>query len=118
MHPRAPVLLKIVYQRMNAFIADYSRNISKGGIFVETEYPFDPGTIFDFHVSLPERPEALRLRGRVKWVQRATTAGMLGMGIEFMWDDGPSREGFEKLVEELIVENLGQAVYEKLVERA
>jgi type IV pilus assembly protein PilZ len=116
-HPRAPVQLKIVYQRMNAFIADYARNVSRGGVFVETEYPFNPGTVFDFHVSLPSRAETLRLRGVVKWVQRAKTAGMLGMGIEFLWEDGVERAGFDALVEELIVENLGQAVYEKLVEK-
>ena len=102
---------------MNAFIADYSRNISKGGIFVETESPFNPGTVFDFQLSLPQHERSLHLRGRVKWVERANTAGMLGMGIEFLWDDADARADFEKLVGDMIVENLGQAVYEKLVEK-
>lgn len=101
---------------MNAFIADYSRNISRGGIFVETESPFDPGTLFDFHVSLPSRPEALRLRGRVKWVRRASTEGMLGMGIEFVWEDDAAKVRFEQMMEDLIVESLGPGVYERLTE--
>ncbi len=102
---------------MNAFIADWSRNLSKGGVFVETEYPFNPGTVFDFHVTIPGRNEALRLRGVVKWVQRAKTAGMLGMGIEFLWEDQQARAAFEELVEKMVKEHLGDAVYAKLLEK-
>jgi type IV pilus assembly protein PilZ len=115
-HPRAPVRLEIRYQRTNAFIADYARNISKGGVFVETESPFNPGTVFEFQLSLPEN--TLHLMGKVKWVERVKTAGMLGMGIEFVFHDPDARTAFEAMVEKLIVENLGQAVYEKLVEKA
>ena len=107
-----------MYQRTNAFIADYSRNISKGGVFVESESPFNPGTIFEFHLKLPGHDDAIRLRGKVKWVQRVETEGMLGMGIQFLWDDPTAQAEFEQIVEDLVVENLGQAVYEKLVEKA
>jgi type IV pilus assembly protein PilZ len=107
-----------VYQRTNAFIADWARNISKGGIFVETESPFNPGTVFDFQLALPGREDRLRLSGKVKWIQRVATEGLLGMGIQFVWNDRAEQAAFEKTVEELVVENLGQAVYEKLVKRA
>src|SRR5947209_4360171 len=98
-HPRAPLELKVVYQRMNAFFADYTRDISKGGIFIKTETPLAVGTEFDFEVALPKREKPLHLRGRVKWVPDTTPKGM---GIEFVWKTDAERVDFENIVEELM----------------
>src|SRR5687767_10899495 len=90
-HPRAPIELRVAYQRMNAFLADYTRDISKGGVFIKTTTPFPIGTEFDFHISLPKRPEGILLKGRVVWVddgkdpEGASKGAGAGMGIQFVW---------------------------------
>src|SRR5690606_4678270 len=38
-HPRIPIELRVDYPKLNAFFADYTRNISKGGTFVRTAQP-------------------------------------------------------------------------------
>jgi type IV pilus assembly protein PilZ len=110
-HPRAPIELKVAYQRMNAFLADFTRDISKGGVFIQTATPLPVGTEFTFHISLPKRPDAIRLHGRVIRVDNT------GMGIQFVWTADEERDRFEKLVEALMVESLGEDLYRKLLER-
>jgi type IV pilus assembly protein PilZ len=112
-HPRAPIELKVRYQRMNAFLADYTRDISKGGIFIKTSEPLEVGTEFEFEVSLPKREEPIRLRGRVQWVPSDGS----GMGIQFLWKDYDERLAFEKVVEELMIATLGEPIYRQLIER-
>src|SRR6267143_699335 len=67
-HPRAPLRLRIGYERMNAFFADYTKNISKGGTFIKTVRPPEVGTRCRFSLSLPALPEPLLLDGEVAWV--------------------------------------------------
>src|SRR5882672_4695635 len=99
---------------MNAFFADYTRDISKGGIFITSESPLALGTEFDFEVALPKRADPLHLRGRVKWVP---DTGARGMGIEFVWKADADRIRFENLVEELMMLTLGETLYKQLLER-
>jgi type IV pilus assembly protein PilZ len=114
-HPRAPIELKVAYQRMNAFFADYTRDISKGGIFIKSEDPMEIGTEFSFQVTLPRRAQAIALKGRVMWVNKE--GGGRGMGIQFVWDRDEDRKSFEKLVEDLMKETFGETLSKKLVDR-
>ena len=114
-HPRAPIELKVSYQRMNAFFADYTRDISKGGIFIKSEQPLDVGTEFEFEVTLPKQPEAMHLRGRVQWV--CSEPGNKGMGICFVWENEQARGEFERMVEDLMVATLGVTLYRQLLGR-
>ena len=34
--PRQPIELKVEYKRLNAFFADYTKNISRGVTFIQT----------------------------------------------------------------------------------
>ena len=36
---RAPIELKVEYKRLNSFFADYTRNISRDGMFIKTLKP-------------------------------------------------------------------------------
>ena len=45
---RAPIELKVDYKKLNTFIADYTKNISKGGTFIKTDRPLKVGTEFVF----------------------------------------------------------------------
>lgn len=112
-HPRAPIELKVVYQRMNAFFADFTRDISKGGIFIRTNDPLPAGSALDFNITLPKRPRPIELRGKVAWSDPAK-----GMGVEFVWREDEDRASFEKLVEEMMIEALGETLYRQLIEKA
>lgn len=121
-HPRAPIELKVAYPRMNAFFADYTRDISKGGVFIKTEDPLEVGTEFEFQITLPRRPQALRLRGRVMWVgagtgdRHSTATGARGMGIQFVWEQDLARIEFEAIVERLMTQMYGETLYRRLVD--
>jgi type IV pilus assembly protein PilZ len=115
---RAPIELKVEYQRLNTFFADYTKNISKGGTFIGTERPLPIGTEFVFALGLPGVAEPLRLRGRVIWtvpVVDATKANPAGMGIEFIYVDAEEQRAMERFVEGLFVEHLGEHLAAKLL---
>ena len=120
---RAPIELRVEYRRLNMFFADFTRNISKGGTFIKTERPLPLGTEFLFKLTLPRRDLPFELKGVVIWtnqpaeVQRPEIKEM-GMGIRFIFSNDTERDDFERQVERLMVDSLGQHLYEKLIKKA
>ena len=115
---RAPIELKVEYKRVNTFFADYTRNISRGGTFIRTEKPLAIGTEFMFALVVPHVAEPLRLKGAVQWVttpEEATDAKPAGMGIRFVYENPEQRTGVEKMVERLMVAELGDSISAKLL---
>jgi type IV pilus assembly protein PilZ len=122
-HQREPIELKVEYRRLNAFFADYARNISKGGTFIATDRPLPIGTMFLFKLFIPTLDRPLELRGKVKWIASPETgphddAGDAGMGIQFQYDNDRQREVMERIVEKLMVDSLGQLLYTKLMQQS
>jgi len=117
---REPIELKVEYNRLNAFFADYTKNISKGGTFIKTEKPLPIGTDFLFQLFVPRLDGPLAILGRVKWVVNTDDAEGRepGMGIRFQYDSDEERAGIEELVERLMVDSLGQLLYSKLMEQS
>lgn len=113
--PRAPIELKVEYQRMNSFFADYTRNISKGGTFIRTERPLAIGTAFLFKLTVPGLPSALELNGKVQWTVQPGGSDDPGMGIGFVYETEADRQRIEAIVERLMVESLGRVLYDKLL---
>ena len=70
-------------------------NVSRGGVFVKTDEPFDPGRRLLVEIKLPTG-QPLEAIGRVAWVKRSLGADQLdsdsGIGIEFL---GGASEQFE-----------------------
>jgi type IV pilus assembly protein PilZ len=115
---RASIELVIRYQRLNAFFADYARNISRGGTFVATTKPLPKDTEFRFLLDVPQLSEGISLRARVMWTierDQATKANPAGMGIQFQYTDDDERARLEQFVEELIVEHLGPLHAERML---
>ncbi len=104
MHARAPIELKVEYRRLNTFLADYTKNISRGGTFIGTERPLPIGTEFVFALVVPSLAEPLRLRGRVMW-------------SEFLYQDDAERHEKEAAVERLLTRELGELLATKLLGR-
>ena len=126
--PRQPIELKVEYKRLNAFFADYTKNISRGGTFIQTGKPLPVGTEFVFKLYVPTLEQALHIRGQVKWIVEQRGDGgkdlgtdadgsprVPGMGIRFVYTTEDERRHIEHLVERLMVDSLGQLVYSKLM---
>ena len=119
-HPRTPIELKVEYKRVNTFLADYTKNISRGGTFIATDRPLPVGTEFVFALGVPALPEALRLRGKVVWTtpaSEASSANPAGMGIEFQYADAAERREKEAAVERMLIAQLGEHLATKLLGR-
>lgn len=118
--PRAPIELKVEYRRLNTFFADYTRNISRGGTFIKTENPLTIGTEFIFKLQIPSLKEPITLNGKVKWVvdiKDATEDSPPGMGIKFIYSNQDERDLIESKVERLMIDSLGQHLYQKLLKK-
>jgi type IV pilus assembly protein PilZ len=119
-HSRAPIELKVEYKRLNTFLADYTRNISRGGTFVATAKPLGVGTQFVFALSVPGLGEPLKLTGKVVWTtseDEASPANPAGMGIEFQYRDAQEQAEKEARVERILQSELGEELAEKLLGR-
>ncbi len=120
-HARAPIELKVEYRRLNTFLADYTKNISRGGTFIATDRPLPVGTEFIFALIVPSLAEPLRLRGRVMWTvspEDASRANPAGMGIEFLYHDEAERREKEAAVERILTRELGDLLATKLLGRS
>jgi len=75
--------LEIRYRSAGAFLMSYSVNLSRGGLFIETQTPLAPGSELDLKLNTPEE-ETLHLRGQVAWVRTVAESepgAPPGMGI-------------------------------------
>ncbi len=116
---RVAIELSVEYKRLNAFFADYTKNISRGGTFIRTEKPLAIGTEFVFKLRVPGLEHPMELRGKVQWiVEPSSNPGSdPGMGIGFVWENEAERERIANAVEKLMVGSLGSVIYDKLVGR-
>jgi len=120
---RAPIELKVEYKRLNAFFADYTKNISRGGTFIKTSRPLPIGTEFLFKLYVPHLDGPLEIHGEVTWIvhDADVEAGKheeAGMGIRFIYRQGASRDAVSDTVERLMVDSLGQRLYTRLMDRS
>lgn len=115
-HARVPIELEVRYKRLNSFFADYTRNISKGGTFIETKNPLPAGTRFLFKLAVPGRAEPFEVAGEV--VRAGSDGRGMGMAIRFTWSDPGARAAFERAVETLMSESLGPMVAAGLLDAA
>jgi type IV pilus assembly protein PilZ len=118
---RAPLRLRVDYERMNSFFADYTKDISKGGTFIKTERPLELGTRCQFTFVLPALVGPLVLVGEVAWilpVQAARTRNEdPGMGVRFIFDSPEAEKDFELLIEKMMEDALGSEVARRLLNR-
>ena len=118
---RAPLRLRVDYERMNSFFADYTKNLSKGGTFIKTPRPFAIGTRCQFSFTLPALSDPLLLEGEVTWAvppEAAEARGEeAGMGVKFIFRDAAAEREFEELVEKMMEDSLGPAAAHALLGR-
>ena len=69
------------YTGTNAMLDHKIRDISIGGLRIETEFLEEIGTEVDLYISLPEINESIEIKGIVAWVK---TTPQKNMGIKFL----------------------------------
>jgi uncharacterized protein (TIGR02266 family) len=60
-----------------------TRNISLGGVFVETTTPLPLQTRLQIRFRIPTQPEPIEVAGEVRWVEPGAADQLPGMGIRF-----------------------------------
>ena len=84
-HPRIKAKVKVRFKNASAFIAEYTHNISKGGLFVRTAKPCPMESLVEVIIVLPETEEEIHALGRVMHVvtqEEAEEDRPAGMGLE------------------------------------
>jgi uncharacterized protein (TIGR02266 family) len=101
---RAPVVVRIEYATIDALFSDFTRNINEGGVFIETDCPGEIDTVVHLRFRLPGAREALKVTGRVAWIEPGANGKPEGMGVEFENLSERDRERINDLVARLRVD--------------
>jgi uncharacterized protein (TIGR02266 family) len=97
-HERVALALEVEYRNAAAFLVAYSTNLSKGGMFVETEEPLPVGTEIAMRFAVPGEPP-IDVIGVVAWVQAwRTELQPRGMGIRFDQMEDRHGEAIDRIV--------------------
>lgn len=103
---RIPVRRKVSlkFKDLKGFVTELSENISMGGMFIRTERPQAPGTVFDFELVLDREGPLIQGIGEVVW-HRPEDDGPdrpAGMGVRFLELAPGGRALIYKMVDEHI----------------
>ncbi len=103
-YPRHAMVLEVLLHSVDDLRTFYSRNVSKGGLFVATTLEVPEGTVMKVSVIHPRSRERFTLQAVVR---RRVTVGDAGLGLEFAaLDDGRREEFQEFIASELPVEEV------------
>ena len=83
--------LRVAYQSFDEFKSEYTRNVSRGGMFISTHSMIPMGTRIELHLYVPNLPEPLRILGEVAHKKEPNERGEGGLGIKFIEIDEASK---------------------------
>ena len=99
-HPRTPLSLLVQY-RFNSFedfLAEYSLNISPGGMFIRTDKPLEEGAMVYLQFSLKDGSRLIEGMGKVVRVNPPGVKDRIaGMGVEFVSFDDDSMQLIQEI---------------------
>ena len=84
---RIKLITKVAMLREDRFHYFYSRDLSAGGIFLETDTPYPIGSTLEMEIPLPEITDKIHLKGkvvRVVNIEERQKGNTPGMGIQFV----------------------------------
>ncbi|MCX5744054.1 MAG: TIGR02266 family protein [Proteobacteria bacterium] len=82
-HDRMPYRVHVEFRTASSFLVAYSVNLSRGGLFLETDEDVPTGSVIDLDLRVPGS-EMLNLSGVVTWRRPSDSPdGPPGLGIEF-----------------------------------
>jgi type IV pilus assembly protein PilZ len=105
-HDRVPFCVRVQFRNASSLLIAYSVNLSRGGVFLETEEAVEIGSEVTLQLEVPRAGPVL-LAGRVSWRRsHADKDGPLGIGVEF--DDMVDTLG--ELIDNLVAQFSGITV--------
>lgn len=82
-HQRVPYAVAVHFRSASAFLIAYSVNLSRGGLFLETQHDLPIGTPLELSFAIPGSG-TVGLGGHVAWRRGPESAeGPAGLGVEF-----------------------------------
>ncbi len=107
-HRRAPLRLELNYRNATGgnFLFEYSRNISKGGIFIETDTPLAMGTRLAIRFQPPGSEDGLEVDGEVTWVNPVKEGDdnpNPGMGVQWVGLSDDQYELIASVVQAILI---------------
>lgn len=82
---RFPFVLKVQYPD-RASVADATENLSRSGLFIQTEQPWQVGDIVPLALSFPGLLDPIEIVGRVTWIRPGLGSGVGGVGVAVQTD--------------------------------
>lgn len=101
---RYPVDLRADYSTRDAFVSNSVTNLSRGGLFIESDNPLPVGAEVDLTLTLPGVDRVMRMRGRVIWnydMGKGSCHLVRGMGIKLVDMGTRERRRLEEFLETL-----------------
>ena len=98
------VEIDLNFESMRRFQAEFSPNLSRGGLFIDTGEPLSPGSVVRFRVILPEEFIFLEGTSVVEWIRGAEAIcdGAPGMALRFVTLSSQNQELVEQLVQDFV----------------
>ncbi len=84
--PRLDVNIKVDYSTKGMFVSNYVTNLSRGGVFIQSDDPLPLQSQINLTLTLPELHVTIEAKGKVTWtydIKKGTSAIISGMGIKF-----------------------------------
>jgi molecular chaperone DnaK len=94
------MLVQYRFDTLEDFVAEYSVNLSPGGIFIATEKPKGVGAIVYLQFALKDGSRLIEGLGQVARVVRPGGAEPAGMGVQFLNFDEESLALVRKICEQ------------------
>jgi uncharacterized protein (TIGR02266 family) len=94
-----------------------ARNVSRGGIFVESERDLPPDSEVQLEFALPESRNALAPTAKVVWRRGATTSLFAGLGLQFLKLDRDAARRLDEYIYERSALDLTQAASPQIAMR-
>lgn len=77
------------------------RNVSAGGVFIDTVYPFPVGSLIELDFNLPGEKNQVHAKGVVRWTVLQGEAR--GMGVEFLEVSTESRAAIQQFIQNIVL---------------
>jgi len=101
--PRASIKARVDYEieSEDTFLFEYTTNLSRDGIFLQTNNPLEPDTVLSLRFNVPESNRVIEVQGKVIWVNEFRPKGENlnpGMGIQFIDLSDDDKDLITKLI--------------------
>jgi len=100
--PRTLIKIQVNCECDDAFLYDYSYDMSEGGLFISTSEPRNVGDRIGLSFILPEVLEEIEVTGEVTWVNPPGSEDLPpGMGIKFVDLAGEKKELIQEVIKRI-----------------